>query len=45
LDVKEIGWKNVDLIQMAQDKDKLWAVLNTVMNIRVPQDGGDFLAS
>jgi hypothetical protein len=34
--LKEEGWKTVDWIDLAQDKDKCQAVVNTVMNFRVP---------
>jgi hypothetical protein len=36
MDLREIGWKGVDLIDMAQDRDQWWAVVNTVMNLWVP---------
>jgi hypothetical protein len=35
MDLREIGWGNVDLIQLAQDIDRWWAFVNTVMNFRV----------
>jgi hypothetical protein len=34
--VKETGEKGVDLIKVAQDMDQWRALLNTVMNLRVP---------
>jgi hypothetical protein len=33
---KKIGWEGVDWIHLAQDRDQQWAVVNTVMNLRVP---------
>jgi hypothetical protein len=33
---REIGWDGVDWMYMAQDKDQWRALVNTVMNIRVP---------
>jgi hypothetical protein len=36
MDRREIGWEGVDCIHLAQDRDQLRAVVNTVMNLRVP---------
>jgi hypothetical protein len=33
--LREIGWGNVDWIQLAQDRDQWRALVNTVMNLRV----------
>jgi hypothetical protein len=33
---REIEWKGVDWIHLAQDRDQRRAVVNTVMNLRVP---------
>jgi hypothetical protein len=33
---REIGWGDVDWIVMAQDRDKWRALVNAVMNLRVP---------
>jgi hypothetical protein len=35
-DLKEIGWDGMDWIDQAQDWDQWTAVVNTVMNLRVP---------
>jgi hypothetical protein len=35
-DLREIGWGGVDWIDMAQDRDQWMALVNTVMNHRVP---------
>jgi hypothetical protein len=35
MDLREINWGSVDWIQLAQDRDRWWAVVNTVMNLRV----------
>jgi len=36
VDHSEIGWEDVYWIHLAQDGDQWRAVVNTVMNIRVP---------
>jgi hypothetical protein len=36
LNFKNIGLESGDWIRLAQDKDQGWAVVNTVMNLRVP---------
>jgi hypothetical protein len=36
MDLREIGWEDVDWIHLAQDTDQWWVVVNTVMNLRVP---------
>jgi hypothetical protein len=36
MDLGEIGWEVVDWIHLAQDRDQWRAVVNTVMNLRVP---------
>jgi hypothetical protein len=35
MDLREIGWGNVDWIQLAQDRDRWRALVNTVINLRV----------
>jgi hypothetical protein len=35
-DLKETGWECMDWIHLAQDRDQWRAVVNTVMNLRVP---------
>jgi hypothetical protein len=35
MDLREIGWGIVDFIQLAQNRDRWRAVVNTVMNLRV----------
>jgi hypothetical protein len=36
MDLREIGWDGMDSIDLAQDKDKWRALMNTVMNFRAP---------
>jgi hypothetical protein len=35
-DLGEIGFGDVDWIHLAQDRDRWWALVNTVMSLRVP---------
>ena len=36
IDLRQIRWAYVELVDLAQDKDNCLAVMNTVMYIRVP---------
>jgi hypothetical protein len=36
MDLREIGFGDVDLIHLAQDWDEWQALVNTVINLRVP---------
>jgi hypothetical protein len=36
MDHREVGFGDVDWINLAQDKDRWRALVNTVMNLRVP---------
>jgi hypothetical protein len=35
MDLREIGWGDVEWIRLAQDRDRWRAVVNAVMNLRV----------
>jgi hypothetical protein len=36
MDLGDIGRDGRDWIELAQDRDQWWALVNTVMNLRVP---------
>jgi hypothetical protein len=36
MDLGEIGWDGRDWIELAEDRDQWRALVNTVMNLRVP---------
>jgi hypothetical protein len=36
MDLREIGWNGVEWIDMVQDRDQWRALVNTVLNLRVP---------
>jgi hypothetical protein len=36
MDLKEIGWDVMDWIDLAEDGEEWRALVNTVMNLRVP---------
>jgi hypothetical protein len=42
---REVEWGGIDRIALTQDLDRWPALVNAVMNIRVPQNAGDFLTS
>jgi hypothetical protein len=36
MDPREIGWSGMDWLDLAQDRDQWRALVNAVMNLRVP---------
>jgi hypothetical protein len=36
MDLVEVGWGDVDWIGLAQDRDRWRALVNSVLNLRVP---------
>jgi hypothetical protein len=44
IDLREIGWDGIDWIELAEDREQWRALVNTVMNLRVPKNTGKFLS-
>jgi hypothetical protein len=44
MDLREIEFGDVDWIHLAQDRDRWHDLVNTVMNLRVPYNAGNFLS-
>jgi hypothetical protein len=42
---REIGWRGIHWINLAQGRDQCRRVVNTVMNLQVPSNVGKFLNS
>ena len=41
--LNEIGWESMDWFDLAEDRDKLLAIENMVMNLLISVKGGEFL--
>jgi hypothetical protein len=43
--LQEVGFRVMDWIELAQDRDRWWALVIAVMNLRVPYNAGTFFTS
>jgi hypothetical protein len=45
MELKKVGCGDMDWIKLVQERDRWRALVNAVMNLRVPQNVGNFLTS
>jgi hypothetical protein len=45
MDHRVIRWDGMDWIDLAQDRDQWRALVNMIMNLRVPKNAGKFLST
>ena len=45
MEIQEVGCDGMDCTNVAQDRARWWALVNVVMDLRVPQNGGNFLTN
>ena len=43
MDFQDVRWEVMDWIELVQDRDRWWALVNVVMNHQIPQIVGNFL--
>ena len=45
MDLQEMGWAGMDVVDLAHNRGRWWGLVNAVMNLRVPYKVDTFLAS
>ena len=36
MDLQEVGWRGMDWIDLVQDRERWWALVNVIVSLRVP---------
>jgi len=44
MDLQDVGW-GMGWIDLVQDRERCWALVNAVMKLRFQENGGNFLTS
>jgi len=42
LHLRQVGWRGMEWTDMADDSESWWSFANTVMNVRAPENKGNF---
>jgi hypothetical protein len=44
MELREVEWEGVDWMHQAQGRNQWYALMDTVMNLCIPQKAGNFLS-